>query len=264
MKLLLDLLREPTLRELDVDAEERLEFHRAILRRKRILSSVFADNHRLFKKMADQWLPAVGMEIELGGGSAAMRESYPEVLATDIVPGKHLDLVLNAERMDLPNESVRVFYCQNCFHHFSYPGQFFSELERTLVPAGGVVILDPYYGPLASFLHKRMFTTEGFDKNYPTWETPVAGPMSGANQALSYIVFVRDRARFQREHPSLRVVHQETVGSYLRYVVSGGLNFRQLLPNWSTGAVRLMETLTSPLSRWLAVHHVIVIRKDRK
>jgi hypothetical protein len=130
-----------------------------------------------------------------------------------------------------------------------------------LIPGGGAILLEPYYGPFATFLFKRLFRTEGFDKTYPSWETPVVGPMNGANQALSYIVFIRDRNKYERNHSSLRVVHQEIAGNYLKYLISGGLNFRQLLPDAFIGVVGLLEKLISPLNRWVALHHIIVIRK---
>lgn len=261
MKYLIDRLREPTLANLNIDGEERLQFHRKLLLSKRMLCEVFTEIHQLFRSLSDQFLPAGGLEVELGGGVAPMRNTYPQVLATDIVPSTHLDRVLDAENMNLADCSVRVFYGQNCFHHFPHPDRFFAELERTLVPGGGAILLEPYYGPAASFIYKRLFNTEGFDKTFPSWETPVVGPMNGANQALSYIVFVRDRAEFERKHPSLEIVHERLVGNYLKYLVSGGLNFRQLLPDWATGAVNTAARLLWPFNRWLALHHVIVLKK---
>lgn len=256
-----ELLREPSLASMDVDGEERLHLHRDILHKKRMLREVFGEFHRLFRELADRYLAVPGLEIELGGGVAPMKDTYSGVLATDIVPGPHLDRVIDAEDMDLQDGVVRAFYAQNCFHHFPHPERFFAELERTLVPGGGVVLLEPYYGPLASFMFKRLFRTEGFDKNYPDWDAPVAGPMNGANQALSYIVFVRDRARFDAEFPLLEIVHEQRVGNYLKYLLSGGLNFRQILPDGFTPILTAFERLCAPLDRWLALHHVIVIRK---
>jgi hypothetical protein len=52
-----------------------------------------------------------------------------------------------------------------------------------------------------------------------------------------------------------------TVGNYLKYLFSGGLNFHQLLPDSFNGMIGLSEMLLSPLNRWIALHHVIVIRK---
>ena len=67
-----------------------------------------------------------------------------------------------------------------------------------------MILLDPYYGPFKSFLLKRLSPTEGFDKNFSSWETAVIGPMNGANQVLSYIIFVRDRNKFEKKYPRLK------------------------------------------------------------
>lgn len=263
MKRLLDLLRDPLLVGMDVDGENRLELHRKMLGKKRMLRETFNEFHHLFRELDRQFFSGKGIEVELGAGVSPMRDSYPEVLATDIIDAPHLDQVINAEAMDLADKSVRTIYGQNCFHHFPHPDQFLNELDRVLVPGGGAILLEPYYGPFATFLYKRLFRTEGFDKAYPSWETPVEGPMNGANQALSYIVFIRDRNEYERKHPSLRIVHQELAGNYLKYLLSGGLNFRQLLPDSFTGLIGLLEKLISPLNRWIALHHVVVIRKER-
>lgn len=185
MNCLINLLREPLLDGMDVDGESRLELHRKMLEKKRMLREVFTEFHHLFKKLDRQFFSGKGIEVELGSGVSPMSDSYPEVLATDIVEASHLDKVLNAEAMDFTNNSVRAIYGQNCFHHFPHPDEFLSELDRVLIPGGGAILLEPYYGPIASFLFKRLFRTEGFDKSYPSWETPVAGPMKGANQALT-------------------------------------------------------------------------------
>ena len=262
MRRLLDLLRDPLLDGMDVDGVSRLELHQKMLEKKRLLRDVFTEFHHLFRKLDQRFFSGKGSEIELGSGVSPMRDSYPEVLATDIIEAPHLDRVLNAEAMDLADNSVRVIYGQNCFHHFPHPDKFLCELERVLIPGGGAILLEPYYGPFASFLFKRLFRTEGFDKAFPSWETPVAGPMNGANQALSYIIFVRDRADFERAHPQLKIVHQELCRNHMKYLLSGGLNFRQMLPDWMSPVVELVQFVFSPLNRWTSLHHIMVIRKD--
>jgi SAM-dependent methyltransferase len=262
VKNIFDLLRDPSLENIDVDGQERLTVHSRMLSRKRMLREVFTEFHHLFNKLDKEYFTAKGIKAELGAGISPMRDSYPDVLATDIVYDTHLDRALNAENMDLESNSVRVLFGQNCFHHFPHPDQFFNELERVIAPGGGVILLDPYYGPFAAFLYKRLFRTEGFDKNYPSWETPIIGPMNGANQALSFIVFVRDRAEFERKHPTLKIVYQKPNGNYLKYILSGGLNFRQLLPDAMSPLIDFVQWFLSPLNRWFSLHHTIVIRKE--
>jgi SAM-dependent methyltransferase len=261
VKQLLRLLREPGMDGLDVDSGARLACHKAILERKRMIRQVFDEFHALFRQLENRYLDGKGIAIELGAGVAPMRDTFPDVLSTDIVLASHLDFVMDAQKMALAADSVRVAYAQNSFHHFPDPERFLSELERVLVFGGGAIILEPYYGPVATFIYRRLFRTEGFDKEFPTWETPSSGPMNGANQALSYIVFVRDRAKLAARFPLLQLVHREPVGNYLRYLSSGGLNFRQVVPDFATRLLRMIEWAVSPCNRWLALHHVLVLKK---
>lgn len=261
MKSIFDWLRDPAVKDIDVDGDDRFTIHSRMLERKPMLREVFMEFHDIFHSLDERFFSAKGARIEIGAGIAPIRNSYPDVMATDIVFGPGLDRALNAENMDLETDSVRVVFGQNCFHHFPHPHKFFLELERVLQPGGGVILLEPYYGPFASFLFKRLFKTEGYDKEFPSWETPVLGPMNGANQALSYIVFVRDRQEFERKFPSLQIVHQQPCANYLKYLASGGLNFRQLCPYWASPIISFFQLLLSPLNSWLALHHVVVLRK---
>jgi SAM-dependent methyltransferase len=261
VKRLIDQLRDSSIENVDVDSEDRLVIHSKILARKPMLREVFTEFHHDFRRLDEKFISAPGLKIEIGAGIAPIRDSYMDVLATDVVPGPHLDQVLDAENMDLPDGSVGVIYGQNCFHHFPHPDKFFGEIDRVLAPGGGVILLEPYYGPFATFLFRRLFKTEGFDKKFPSWETPLKGPMNGANQALSYIVFIRDRTEFGLKHPSLKIVHQQRATNLFKYLFSGGLNFRQLLPGSFTASIGLLEKLISPLNKWIALHHFIVIIK---
>lgn len=261
MKSLLNCLRDPLIDGIDIDSKDRLIVHREVLERKRLLQEVFTEFHHNFDKLDQQFFTGDGLKIELGAGIKPIRDSYPDVLMTDVVDSPHLDFVLDAEDMNLKNDSVRVLFGQNCFHHFPHPDRFFKEANRVLTPGGGIILLEPYYGPIAKILFKRLFKTEGFDKDFPSWETPITGPMNGANQALSYIVFVRDKIRFERKYPTLKIVHFELCNNYLKYLISGGLNFRQLLPNWMSPLIHFAQCLLFPFNRWLSLHHVIIIKK---
>jgi SAM-dependent methyltransferase len=256
------LLALPEIEHLNVDDTKRLEVHSTVLRRKPMLAAVFRECHELMLNLDDRLFgDTPGLRIELGAGVAPIASTFPEVLATDVVMGPGLDAVLDAQRMDLPDASVRAFYGQNCFHHFPDPLKFFRETERVIAPGGGVLLIEPYYGPLASAAFKRMFASEDFDKTMPGWTTDAIGPMYGANQALSYIVFKRDRSRFERELPNLEVVEMFPLTNYPRYLLSGGLNFRQLVPNWAEPALRALETALMPARPVLALHHLIAFRR---
>jgi hypothetical protein len=130
-----------------------------------------------------------------------------------------------------------------------------------LVNGGGCVLIEPYYGWLASKFYKKIFETECFIKTQKEWSNPEQGVMYGANQALSYIVFKRDRATFEKLYPQLEIVHTTTLKNYPRYFLSGGLNFKQLIPNFLAPVVKLFEFVFSPLASIFALHHIVVLRK---
>lgn len=261
MTRLLDKLREHDIATVDINGGDRLLVHARVLERKRLLKSVFHQFHRMFDHLDRKHLGGTGIRIELGAGVAPIRDTYPDVLASDVVVARGLDFAIDAGRMALANGSVRVLFGQNCFHHFPDPIAFFNEMDRVVAPGGGAILLEPYHGPLATLLYPRLFHTEGFDKTYPSWQAPTVGPMNGANQALSYIVFVRDRALFEKQFPHLQIVADIACGNYVRYLASGGLNFRQLCPGWVEPILTSIEWALSPFRHQFALHHVIVIKK---
>lgn len=254
-------LMEPEVYGCEVDGSERLAAHKIVLQRKALIRDVFREFHEIFLRLDDKYFSGEGKAVELGSGVYPVKESAPQVAATDVVGAPHLDYILDACAMHLPSSSVRAFYLQNVFHHLPFPSRFFAELERTLVPGGGAIIIEPADGVLASFLYPRLFASESYDKEATGWEAEMGGPMSGANQALSHVIFERDADRFSHEHPGLEVVHCDVLGNWLRYLVSGGLNFRPLVPPSAAIVLRGVEWLLKPARRWIGLHKVIVIRK---
>jgi hypothetical protein len=99
MKYLFDLLRDPTVRNMDVDGGDRLRVHAQILSRKPMLRDVFTEFHHIFNRLDHRFLTASGLRIELGAGVAPIRDSFPDVLATDLMMGPGLDCMINAENM---------------------------------------------------------------------------------------------------------------------------------------------------------------------
>lgn len=257
----LSRLQEPRLAGLDVDTSDLLEVHRQVLAEKPVMRAVFAEFYDRCMAIDRAYGRGDGARIEIGAGSSLFGERYPEVMATDIKPHPHLDRVLDAQAMDLDAASARAVFGINCFHHLPDPMAFFGELDRVLVPGGTTVLIEPYYGPVAAAFYARLFETEGFDRAQATWQDDGRSIMQGANQALSYIVFRRDRALFEQRCPTLEVVVEEPLTNWPRYLLSGGLNFRQLVPSRSAPLLSALERLLAPAARWLALHHVVALRK---
>lgn len=260
----IDLLKEPAMVGCDIDSNNRIMIHQEILRRKALMRAVFIEYHHLCSQLEQQFFNNLkGPVVELGAGVAPVRDTYPNVLATDVVLADHLDCVIDAQQMAFSDNSIKLILGRNCFHHFPDPEKFFTELMRILIIGGGAILYEPYYSLAASFIFKHLFQTEGFDKNFPNWSIPSQGPMNGANQALSYIVFKRDLVLFESMFPALKVIYEKPIDDYLRHLLSGGLNFKQLVPSKLAGFIKGIEKTLSifSLNRFLALHHVIVLKK---
>ena len=65
-------------------------------------------------------------------------------------------------------------------------------------------------------------------------------PLSAANMALPWIMFVRDRDRFEREFPEFRILSIRPFMP-LRYLLSGGVSVRSLVPASTFGLWRAIE-----------------------
>jgi SAM-dependent methyltransferase len=255
-------LLDPRVAALDPDSRDFSLAHRRVLLEKPLVQELFRHFYRACRELDERYLSGSGLRIEIGSGSGFMRESYPDVVTSDVKPLPFVQLVCRGERMPLRRASVRALYAINTFHHLPDPRAFFAELQRILAEGGGVVLIEPYHGPLARWVFRRLHASESFDERAPGWEAvPGAGPFTRANQALSYIVFERDRREFERRYPGLQVV-ADVPHTHLRYLLSGGVNFRQLVPDFAGGLVGLAERALSPLDRVLALQHTIVLRKS--
>jgi SAM-dependent methyltransferase len=258
-----DLLYEPRVRSVDVDAPEFLSMHAQILREKPILHGTFLDFYRQMSRLCDTYVTGNGREVELGSGAGFFPEVRPVVEKSDIRTLPGIPLVLDAQKMDLPDRSVRCIYAINVFHHLPEPDLFFGELKRVLTPGGGCILVEPHGGPASAALHRRLHKDEYFDPHAIEWSNAnIRGPLSGANQALSHIVFERDLMKFEREHGrELNLVHREYCTNSLRYLVSGGLNFRQLMPSATAGVLRKIEEVLSPAAKSWTFHHALVLKR---
>ena len=256
------LIMEPELLDMDVEDAERIKRHVKIIAKKPMLRGVFKEFYDKCISLDIRYFgDTKGKRVELGAGVSMFKTFYPEIMVTDIKPADHLDAIVDAQAMPFEDSSIRTLYGLSFFHHLPDPDLFFKEALRVLSPGGGFILLDPYYGPVASQFYKWLHATEIYDKSDPHWGSITRGAMRNANQALSYIVFQRDRKRFNTLFPDLEIVYEKPESNYLRYFFSGGLNYRSLLPNFFIGPLKLLEKALTPILPWTALYQMIVIRK---
>src|SRR5262249_47936482 len=139
-------------------------------------------------------------------------------------------------------------------------GSFFSDAARVVAPGGALVMIEPWVSRWARLvytnLHHEPFLPQA------GWTLQGSGPLSTANSALPWIVFARDRERFDRDFPSWRVDVVDP-GTPLLYFLSGGVSKRGLSPGWAYPLWRACEralTATGLVGGMFA--RIVLVRRD--
>jgi len=242
------LLAHPLARDLDLDSSEATHVHARLIREKPLLRRLYLHYYADYDAALARATPG-GLALEIGSGGGFYREIRKGIVSLDVRPGADVDIAGSALALPFRSESVTAVLMLNVLHHLPDPAAFFSECTRVLKPGGRVCLIEPYVSPLSRKL-VRPLHHEPWDEN-GTWVLPESGPMTGANMALPWIIFARDRARYDREFPDLRVdrLRLHTIGLYL---LSGGVSMRSFLPGALFGPALALERLLSPAAPALA------------
>jgi SAM-dependent methyltransferase len=255
---LLDLLKLPETKNLqDLDAPETTLRHRQIIRSKSFLKRLYLDFYANFSKE----VPGLASKtcVELGSGGGFLKEVFPSVITSDVLPLPGVvDRCFSGLEMPFADRSVDAFLMVDVFHHVPDSALFLREMDRCLKPGGQIVMIEPANTLWGRWIYQN-FHHEPFDPS-AGWTLPSGGPLSSANGALPWIVFKRDFLRFQREFPGLRV-KSISYHAPFRYLVSGGLSLRQLLPGWMYPPVKGFEWLLSPLQAQLGLFMLVSLQK---
>ncbi len=252
--------QHPLAKNVTVDGADTIEVHRKILRNKPLL-------YRNYLKWYRECLPAFeetrdlpGLLVEIGSGAGFLEEVIPGLIKTDVVQNACSSRVVDAMKMDFEDASVRCFFLIGVLHHIPLPGQFLKEAERCLVPGGRIVMLEPNNSFLQRFLTRHLDHYEYFDDTITEWTNGAAGRMTDANLALPWVMFIRDRARLDREFPLLKV-KQIRYHTFLSYVITGGMTYRAFLPSFAGPLVDAIEFAASPFMKTLGTSMTIDVVK---
>jgi len=200
---------------------------RSIVNKKGSLREFYLEVYNKFLA-AMNTAPAKGLAVELGSGAGFIKAFLPEVLATDMIAYDGIDQVLDATHMPFRSSTLKCIFMNNVLHHIPRADLALKEVSRCLRPGGLFLIVDQYPGFPAKWIYKYLHH-EDFDDQVKGWDFPAKGPLSSANGALPWIIFFRDRWRFEVEFPDLEVVNIN-IHTPLRYWLAGGLKKWTLLP----------------------------------
>lgn len=222
----------------DLDSPERIGALRALINRKPALRHFYREIYRRYAECL-QCSQAHGIALELGSGGGFAGECIPGLVTSDIIPYPGMDLVVDASRLPFTAGALRFIGMTNVFHHIPDAECFLREAERCLAPGGRLLIVDQHPGHIAGPLLKY-FHHEPYDPAAAEWRFATTGPLSGANGALPWLVFIRDRARFNALFPALRLAGYRP-HTPLLYWLAGGLKRWSLVPGRALGAVRALD-----------------------
>jgi len=241
----------------DLDDPATTLLHAKIIQKKPFLKKMYIDFYKQFEKAVSD--PQKRVLVELGSGGGFIKEIIGNVITSDTLELPNVDRIFSVFDMPFDQGSVNAFFMLDVLHHITNPRAFFREALRCLKTGGKIVMIEPANTLWSKFVYKN-FHHELFDTQ-AKWELAEIGPLSHGNGALAWIIFSRDRKIFEKEFPTLRIasMHNHTP---LRYLLSGGLTLRQLVPSFTYPAVKVLEYLLSPLDNILGMFQTIELQKQ--
>ena len=252
MALLKKILEHPLTRGLSVDDPRTTLLRREIIQNKDFLRAIYCE---WYEKILES-LPKKIDILELGSGAGFLREYLPEVITSEVFEMPDIAIVADACCLPFPDYSLNAIVMTDVFHHIPDVDRFFLESERCLRVGGRIVMIEPWRTAWSEWvyahLHSEPFIPLG------SWKIPSIGPLSGANGALPWIVFERDKTLFEKMYPFLRIKNIEPLMPF-SYILSGGVSMRSLMPGWMYRPIRSFEKVLN--QRYCAMFALIELER---
>lgn len=228
------VLAHPLTRGMSLDDPQTTLLRREIIRKKPFLVSVYREWYSLLLSI----LPEDGRILELGSGAGFFSEMSSRVITSEVFELPGIDLLLDGKTLPFEDGELSGIAMTDVLHHIPDVRDFFSEAVRCLHPGGKIAMIEPWRTPWSEWVYKNLHH-EPFEPE-AGWLIPDSGPLSGANGALPWILFERDRAIFADEYPELSIKLTRPIMPFA-YMASGGVSLRALAPGWSYKIIRNLE-----------------------
>ena len=199
-----------------------------------------------------------GIIIEIGAGGSYIKQLRADIITSDVIPGV-ADMVIDATKIPFADNSVRAIFLTHTFHHIPDVEKFLAEAQRVLVPGGVVSMIDASSTPFAKFFFKH-FHPEPHEPKAKTWQFDWSHNMHDSNQALTWIVFKRDRLIFEHKFPHLHIEKTKYL-PWLGYMASGGVTRKSMVPKFMVPVVKGVDWISAPLKPAGTLMWQITLRK---
>jgi SAM-dependent methyltransferase len=238
----------------DLDAPETTAARREVIFKKPLLKA-FYDSFYSFLTNEHSG----GFWVELGSGAGYIKQFIPDIKTSDYLDLPDQDLIIDATKMPFNDASVDGICMLDVLHHIPDNDAFLREAVRVLKPGGKIVMQEPANTFFSRFIYQH-FHHEPFLPDAPDWKLPPGGPLSMANGALPWIIFIRDRARFEAAFPDLRILSITGVHPVL-YLLSGGFTAPQLVPGFLAPLITRIDSLLSKIPALPMFMRVVVEKR---
>jgi SAM-dependent methyltransferase len=222
----------------------------------------------ILRKLYEKWYGYIqqalrpGRTLELGGGSGNLSDFLPEAITSDIIFEPWLDAVLDAHAIPFKEGSLDNIVLFDVLHHLAAPAIFFHEMERILRAKGRVIMMEPYVSwlsfPVYRFLHAEGMTWDVDPFLDPSLEKKE--PFEG-NQAVPTLIFRKQKDKFLKAFPRLKILQEETMDIFL-YPLSGGFHNPSLCPLFLWRPLEILEKGLRLFNGLLAFRLFVVLEKE--
>lgn len=233
--------------------------HTTALRLKIIRSKPF------LRKLYEEWYHRIAMHfppearvLELGSGAGFLKEFIPQLITSELFSTPSVERIIDAQAIEMADGSLDGIVMTDVLHHIPDCRSFFHEAARVVRSEGKIVMIEPWHTTWSRWVYQRLHH-EPFEPDAREWRIPISGPLSGANGALPWIIFQRDRSSFESLHPEWRIDSICPIMP-IAYLLSGGVSLRSLLPGWMYRPVRLLERHCNEAS--LAMFAMIILKRQ--
>jgi SAM-dependent methyltransferase len=198
--------------------------------------------------------------VEIGSAGGITKRIYPEILTCDVRKFRDVDRMIFDNKLPFDSKSLQGIIGKDVLHHIPDIKRHLEEVYRTLKVGGSAIYSEPNWNFLSRFIyvfiHPEPFIRKardwGFDSNDPMY----------SNQALPYIVFVRDSDMLKLMFPDLTFeVLQPTIA--LSFLFSGGVYSRTRIPSWFLLSFAKLERKSKIWMRFFGLNRIIRVTKIR-
>jgi len=192
----------------------------------------------LYEHLFEGFGPTSGVKIlEIGSGASPLKLFRPDVITSDVLELEYLDHAFDCHEINrydgIEDSSIDVITLTNVLHHLKDPIQFLRHARMKLKETGAIWMVEPYFSVVSTPIY-RWFHHEPvqFGIKHPVLDE-IEGPLSTANQAIPYLMFVTKRNWLDplAGHYNLERLEIEHFSS-ISYMMSGGMSWRIPLPGW--------------------------------